>query len=69
MMLRRGRFIYWLLAELVQKYKGALMLGFLIGLILPIAFSHFSKNIQWLPVEKIERVGLVGDYTPSTLPA
>ncbi|MBI5448793.1 ABC transporter substrate-binding protein [Candidatus Gottesmanbacteria bacterium] len=69
MMLRKGRFIYWLVSELVQKYKGALIFGFLIGLIIPIALNHFSKNLQWLPVEKIERIGLVGDYTPSALPA
>lgn len=69
MTVRSGRFIYWLIRELIQKYKGALVFGFLIGIILPIALSHVSKNIQWLPVEKIERVGLVGDFTPSTLPA
>src|SRR3989344_7443284 len=65
MLFRRGRFFYWLLRELAQKYTRAVGLGVILGIALAILLSRFGRQV---PFGAVERIGMVGEFTPSTLP-
>ncbi len=65
MLIRRGRFFYWLLRELAQKYTKAVALGLIMGVALAIMLSRISQQV---PLGTVERIGMVGEFTPSTLP-
>lgn len=67
-LLRRGRFLFWAARELSKKYTRSLIIGILLGFgtmllawkVFPlIAASQFSA---------VQRIGYVGEYSPSTLP-
>jgi len=65
MLLRRGRFFYWLISELVRKYTKALVLGVTLGIGLAIIFSRLGQQVQ---LGTVERIGVVGEFSPSNLP-
>lgn len=65
---RSGRFLFWLARELVDKYKKALSLGVFIGVFVFVIFWKLSPFISTTWFSAIDRIGVIGDFTPSTLP-
>ncbi|MBI2404943.1 ABC transporter substrate-binding protein [Candidatus Gottesmanbacteria bacterium] len=65
---RRGRFFYWLARELSYKYTLWLTFGFIVGLAASIAFGRFLPLIVATWFSPIDRIGVIGEFTPSTLP-
>lgn len=65
---RRGRFLLRLTRELSHKYTLSLVFGFLLGLFGSIAMVRFSPYIYELWLTPVDRIGLIGDFTPTTLP-
>lgn len=66
-MFRRGRFFFWLISELVHKYTRALALGLVIGVALGLFFSRYPLSSLW-QFGSVVRIGIVGEFTPTTLP-
>ncbi len=68
-MVIRRRLIYWLLKEYMKKWGRTFLFFFLLGLIvffaLRLIFVFYKPT---LPQIKKETIGLVGAYTPTTLP-
>jgi peptide/nickel transport system substrate-binding protein len=65
---RRLRIFYLVVIELAQKYTRALAVGFLAGLVISLgAFRLYPVIMQWWFVP-VDRIGLVGEFTPTTLP-
>lgn len=65
---RRGRFFYWLARELSQKYTVWLIFGFIVGLTVTITFGRFWPLIATTWFSPTQRIGIVGEFTPNTLP-
>ena len=65
---RRWRIFYLVVVELAQKYTKALIAGFVSGLVISLVFWKLYPFIksQWLT--PVERIGVVGSFTPNTLP-
>lgn len=68
MSMPRIRLLYLVVVELARKYTRSLVLGFLLGLFLSFAFWKTYPFIISLWVQPIDRIGMVGEYNPSTLP-
>ncbi len=68
MLLRKSRFLYRLGVELALKYRFALTFGFALGLTGSLAFLRAAPLLQRRFLTPTERVGIVGNYTPTTLP-
>ena len=66
--IRRIRFFGWLLRALVGKYRRALILGFLVGLGSTIAVARISPWVTYQWFTKTVHIGVVGEFTPTTLP-
>jgi peptide/nickel transport system substrate-binding protein len=66
--LRSWRIFYLIVIQLAQKYTKALGIGFLAGFLLSLGFWQIYPFIaqQWLT--PVIRIGIVGDYTPNSLP-
>lgn len=64
----RSRYIYWLLKDLFIKYTHSLIFGFIIGFIVSILVIRLWPTIDNLFFVKTNYIGVIGDYTPSTLP-
>lgn len=65
---RSIRILFLIIIELARKYTRSLILGFCIGLFLSFVFWKtypFVSTTLFLPTE---RIGLVGEFSPSTLP-
>lgn len=65
---RQWKIFYLVVVELAQKYTRALVAGFLIGLAFSLAFWKFSPFIEEQWFAPVERIGIVGTFTPNTLP-
>lgn len=65
---RRGRFLFWAVRELSQKYTKSLLLGIVLGFGLMVGLYAVYPFVSALTLSKIDRVGYIGEYTPSTLP-
>ena len=65
---KRGRFIFWAIRELSQKYTKSLILGIVVGFGLMLGLYTLYPFVSALTLSKIERIGFIGEYTPSTLP-
>lgn len=68
MFLRRSRFIYRLGVELALKYRFALLFGFVLGLSGSFALLRTAPLLQRRFLTPTQRVGIVGDFTPTSLP-
>lgn len=68
-MVIRRRLIYWLLKEYIKKWGKTFLLFFFLGLLgfcaIYLLFLFYKPT---LPQIKKESIGLVGAYTPTTLP-
>lgn len=65
---RRSRFLFWAIQELSQKYTKSLIIGIVLGFGVMIGFYTAYPFVSALTLLKIDRVGYIGEYTPSTLP-
>lgn len=65
---RRIRLMFLIARELAQKYTKALALGFLCGLLISIGFWRFFPIIRETWFTPRIRIGLVGEFTPTTIP-
>lgn len=68
MKLGRGRFFWWLIAELINKYRKAIVLGCILGIGLAFFLTRIQPLAFFLSSVRVERIGLVGEFTPTTLP-
>jgi peptide/nickel transport system substrate-binding protein len=66
--LKRGRFLYWFFQELSHKYRRQIIFGLIFGCISLIAIQNFIIPFYTARAKKILYIGVVGDYTVSTLP-
>ena len=64
----RGRLWYWIARDLSQKYTKALLLGLVAGLGLAIGVWRVFPVVTREWFNRVERIGMVGEFTPSTLP-
>ena len=65
---RRGRFFYWLARELSQKYTLWLVFGFIVGLTATVGLGRIFPYIISTWFSPVDRIGVVGEFTPTTLP-
>ena len=66
--LKKSRFIYWFIQELTKKYKRHITFGLVIGCISLIALQNFFIPFYASRAKKTTYIGVVGDFTVSTLP-
>lgn len=64
----KGRFFFWLLRELTDKYTKFFFLGLLIGVIAMISVLQIGKKTPALSVKQYMRIAAIGDYTASNIP-
>ena len=67
-LLRQGRLFFLIARELAHKYTKALVLGFVSGLVLSIGLLRLVPLIKQEWFIPIDRIGVVGSFTPATLP-
>ncbi len=67
-LLQKGRLIFLIVRELSHKYTKALALGFVSGLVLSFGFFRIFPIIRQQWFIPVDRIGMVGDFTPATLP-
>ena len=67
-LLHQSRLFFLIAKELAQKYTKSLALGFVSGLILSLVLWRIIPFVQWQWFTPVDRIGLVGEFTPSTLP-
>ncbi|MBU1326997.1 ABC transporter substrate-binding protein [Patescibacteria group bacterium] len=65
---RKTRFVFLLLSELARKYTRALVFGFIIGVLSSLIFWRLYPTIRSSWSTTAIRIGIVGEFTPSTLP-
>ncbi|MBI3577020.1 ABC transporter substrate-binding protein [Candidatus Gottesmanbacteria bacterium] len=68
MFFRRSRFFYRLGIELALKYRFALLFGFILGLTGSLALLRAAPLLTRRFLTPTERVGIVGDFSPTSLP-
>lgn len=66
--IRGGRFWYRLVRQLAQKYTFALIFGFILGLTGSLSILRLGPLIIQQFFTPVERIGVTGDISPSTLP-
>jgi peptide/nickel transport system substrate-binding protein len=67
--IRSSRIVYWLIRDLSIKYTRSLVLGFIVGFAVSLLFWNIYPKVIRPFFYPIERIGLVGDFTLSTLPS
>lgn len=65
---KRLRLLLLIASELAQKYTKSLALGFITGLVLSLAFWRITPFIREHWFTPVDRIGLVGEFTPASLP-
>lgn len=65
----RARLFILIVRTLAQKYTKSLALGFVSGLALSLIFWRIIPFIQEAWFTPVDRIGVVGEFTPGTLPA
>ena len=66
--LKRGRLLYWFVRDLVKRYTRSLMIGFIVGFVVTLVALRFAPIIASSFFHPVDRIGIVGEATPSTLP-
>lgn len=66
--IRTWKIAYLVIVELARKYTKALLVGFIIGLSLSLLFWRTFPFISDQFLTPVEHVGVVGAFTPNTLP-
>ena len=67
-LLQKGRLVFLIARELSHKYTKALVLGFASGLVLSLGFFRLLPLIKQEWFIPIDRIGMVGNFTPANLP-
>ena len=67
-LLRKSRLMFWLARELLRKYTFALVLGFTIGVGCMYGIWRLIPTIRALWFTPSITIGIVGEFTPSSLP-
>jgi peptide/nickel transport system substrate-binding protein len=62
------RLTYLIAIELARKYTRSLIIGFFIGFVVSLVFWKFYPIAKSNIFVSADRIGLVGEYTPSSLP-
>lgn len=65
---KRIRFFYWFSRDLIKRYKRAIVIGFTVGLVATIIVGRLFPILFNSITKPVERIGIVGDISPSTLP-
>lgn len=65
---RSIRIVFLVTVELAKKYTRSLVLGFFIGLVVSLLFWKALPLMTSSWIRQPDRIGLVGDFTPSNLP-
>lgn len=65
---KRSRFLVLLVRELASKYRSALVFGFVLGLCGSLGILRLLPNIKNQYFKPVDRIGVIGGYTPTTLP-
>ncbi len=65
---RSIRLFYLIAIELARKYTRSLVLGFCVGLFLSFLFWKLYPVVITPLIHHVDRVGIIGDFTPSNLP-
>lgn len=64
----RGRFFWWLISELSRKYRKAIVVGCLLGISIALALARARPLMFFFSSAGVERIAIVGEFTPTTLP-
>lgn len=67
-MIHRGRFIYWFAKGILERHTKATILGILLGISATVFITRLTTIMLWFAISPTERIGIIGEYTPSTLP-
>ncbi len=62
------RIVFLIVVELARKYTRSLVLGFFIGLFLSFAFWKTYPLFSAVFLRPVDRIGMVGDFSPTNLP-
>ncbi|MEK7592393.1 MAG: ABC transporter substrate-binding protein [Patescibacteria group bacterium] len=66
--IKKARVFFWIIRILATKYTKALVSGFIIGFFTTLLFTQLIPFFKVTFFAPIERIGIVGEFTPSTLP-
>ena len=66
---KKWRIFYLVIIELSHKYTKALFGGFIAGFVLSLVFWKFYPVVFKPWFVQIERIGIIGEFTPSSLPS
>jgi len=65
---RSSRYAFLILVATASKYKFALFIGFLIGLVVTLGLFRIWPQVAHLFSRPTQHLGVVGEFSPSTLP-
>lgn len=65
---KRFRSFFWLSSELLKRHYKVVAVSFIVALFIVINFSRLSRGMQNVSGIHPQRIGVVGAYTPTTLP-
>ena len=66
--LKKGRFFYWLVSGLIRKYYKQIIIGLFVGVILVTISKDALIALERILSRNTLIIGVVGDYSVSTLP-
>jgi len=66
--LKRSRFLFWFVQELIRKYKRHILFGLIIGSVSLVGIQYLFLPFYKSKAKKTIYIGIVGDYTVATLP-
>lgn len=65
---KRVRVFVWFVEDLTKRYSRSLVFGFIVGLLVTIIAGRFLPIVMLPLTKKVERIGIIGEFTPSDLP-
>lgn len=68
-MFKRFRFYIWLVSGILSRYFKIIFISFILGIVLVVFFANYSSSIIKILKKDHQVIGLVGSYTPTTLPS
>lgn len=69
MIVLRRRLLFWIVKEYIKRWRKIILVSFLLGILFFFILYFFSGFlISKVPIGHKETIGIVGDYTPDTIP-